>query len=167
MQTEEALIRLHKCLSFQLAYVDGYNVRLLLQWPRQFVLLIRRSVKARRACKSCRFYVLLNLLHVYLLVVTFSVYFTTTEWLFKKDRLCSERRQIIIKIIIIIPWTVCSNKQTDDYCTKVQSFIWNVYIWKRAWCRTWTVKVRTRKWISTLCYDQASVLLQVHSVNWK
>ena len=26
MQTEEALIRLHECLSLQLAYVDSYNV---------------------------------------------------------------------------------------------------------------------------------------------
>ena len=33
------LHRLHKCLSFQLAYVDSCNVRLLLQWPRQFELL--------------------------------------------------------------------------------------------------------------------------------
>ena len=117
MQTEEALIGLHKCLSLQLAYVDSYNVRLLLQWPRQFELLKRRSVNACGACKSCRFYVSLNLLHVYLLVVTFSIYFTRTEWLFKKDRSCSERRQIIIIIIIIIiQWKVCSNKQTGDSC---------------------------------------------------
>ena len=113
----EALIRLHKCLSLQLAYVDSYNVHLLLQWPRQFELLKRRSVKARGACKSCRFYVSLNLLHVYLLFFSFSVYFTKIEWLFKKDRYCSERRQIITIVIIIIPWTVCShnsNKQTDN-----------------------------------------------------
>ena len=56
MQTEEALIRLHKCLSLQLAYVDSYNVRLLLQWPRQFELLKWRSAKARGACQSCQFY---------------------------------------------------------------------------------------------------------------
>ena len=106
-----ALIRLHKCLSLQLAYVDSYKVHLLLQWPRQFELLKRRLVKACGARKSCRFYVSLNILHVYFLFFSFSIYFTKIEWLCKKD---SERRQIII---IIIPWTVCShisNKQTDN-----------------------------------------------------
>ena len=83
-------------------YVERYNVRLLLQWPGQFESLIRRSVIARETWKSCRFYVSLSLLHVYLLVVTFSIYFITTEWLFKIYRYCSERRQIFIIIIIII-----------------------------------------------------------------
>ena len=109
-----------------------YNVQILLQWPRQFELLKWRSVKARGACKACRFYVSLNLLHVYQLVDTFFFFFiifffiyfttfyfsagdprvrnhnrlnfysTTTEWLVIKDRSCSERRQMIIIIIIII-----------------------------------------------------------------
>ena len=92
MQKEEGLIRLHKCLSLQSAFVDSYNIHLLLQWPQQFELLKRRSVKARGACNSCRFYVSFYLLHVYKLVVTFSIYFTKTEWLLKKDIPCSERR---------------------------------------------------------------------------
>ena len=67
MQTEDALIRQHKCLSLKLAYVDSYAyVFCCSDHDSQFELLKRWSVKARGTCKSCRFYVSLTLLNVYL-----------------------------------------------------------------------------------------------------